>query len=211
MKNAMIWGANGAIGSALVDKLQAEDWNTIAVVRDAGDVTTHAETIFETSFDNPDQIEHMIYLVSQEFGNIEFWVYAAGDILSAKVEDMDPKDWDRILSANLANPFYALHYSLPLLSERAHIFFIGAVSERLRLPGLSAYAASKSGLEAFAEALRKEQRNKHISVVRPGAVNTTFWDKVPMRLPADAAAPEKVAEKIYEAYNAGHKGLLDLF
>jgi NAD(P)-dependent dehydrogenase (short-subunit alcohol dehydrogenase family) len=124
---------------------------------------------------------------------------------------MMPKDWDRILSVNLTSPFYALRYSLPLLSENAHIFFIGAVSERLRLPGLSAYAASKSGLEAFAEALRKEQRNKRISVVRPGAVNTAFWDKVPMRLPADAATPEKVAENIYKAYTEGHKGLLDLF
>ena len=210
MKYAMVWGANGAIGSALVDKLRVEDWNTIGVVRDASDLTTQSETIFETPFDNPVQIEQAIYLASQEINNIEIWIYAAGDILSAKVEDMKPKDWDRIVTANLTSPFYALHYSLPLLSENAHIFFIGAVSERLRLPGLSAYAASKSGLEAFAEALRKEQRNKRISVVRPGAFKSNFWDQVPMRLPADAAAPEKIAERVYEAYTTGHKGLLDL-
>ena len=44
--------------------------------------------------------------------------------------------------------------------ENAHIIFIGAVSERLKLPGLSAYAASKAGLEAFAEVLGKEERKK---------------------------------------------------
>jgi NAD(P)-dependent dehydrogenase (short-subunit alcohol dehydrogenase family) len=210
MKNAMVWGANGTIGSALVDKLRDEGWNTIGVVREISELSIEADSIFETSFDNPVQIEQAIYLASQEINNIEIWIYAAGDILSAKVEDMKPNDWDRIMTANLASPFYALHYSLPLLSENAHIFFIGAVSERLRLPGLSAYAASKSGLEAFAEALRKEQRKKRISVVRPGAVKSNFWDKVPMRLPADAAAPEKIAEKIYGAYTTGHKGLLDL-
>jgi short-subunit dehydrogenase len=96
------------------------------------------------------------------------------------------------------------------LSEDAHIVFIGAVSERLRLPGLSAYAASKAGLEAFATALSKEERRKRITVVRPAAVATALWDKVPLRLPADAPKPEKVAQKILEAYHAGHKGQLDL-
>lgn len=123
---------------------------------------------------------------------------------------MAPQDWDRIISANLSDVFYTYHHSLPLLDEGAHIFLIGAVSERLRLPGLAAYAAAKAGLEAFAEALSKEDRNKRITVVRPGAVATSFWDKVPLRLPKDAAPPEKVAEKIYEAYQSGHKGHLDL-
>jgi NAD(P)-dependent dehydrogenase (short-subunit alcohol dehydrogenase family) len=39
---------------------------------------------------------------------------------------------------------------------------------------------------------------------------TTLWDKVSLRLPSDAASPEKVADKIIEAYEAGHKGQLDL-
>jgi len=37
---------------------------------------------------------------------------------------------------------------------------------------LSAYAATKSGLEAFADSLRKEQRKRRVLVVRPGAVAT---------------------------------------
>lgn len=210
MKNAMIWGANGAIGSAVVDKLKSAGWSTAAVVRDASKKIPHADYIYESQFDKPSQIKEIIYLASQELDPIDMWIYAAGDVFSAKVEDTDPRDWDRILSANLMGPYYSVHYSLPLLSEVAHIFFVGAVSERLRLPGLSAYAASKSGLEAFAAVLAKEQRKKRVVVVRPGAVKTPFWDKVPLRLPADAASPGKVAEKIYEAYQTGHKGDLDL-
>ena len=112
--------------------------------------------------------------------------------------------------ANLTGAFYSIHYSLPLLRENAHIFFIGAISERLQLPGLSAYAAAKTGLEAFATSLRKEQRKKRVTVVRPGAVKTSFWDKVPMKLPSDAASPAKVAQKILEAYQQGQQGFLDL-
>jgi NAD(P)-dependent dehydrogenase (short-subunit alcohol dehydrogenase family) len=210
MKNALIWGAAGGIGQAILTKLNTDDWKTIAIARDTSTIASLADHVFETSFDDPGRLEQTAYLISQEADEIDFWCYAAGDILQAKVSDMAPQDWQKIMSANLTNAYRAIHYSLPLLRENAHIVFIGAVSERLKLPGLSAYAASKAGLEAFAVALSKEERKKRITVVRPGAVKTPLWDKVPLRLPADAASPEKVAEKIIEAYQAGHKGQLDL-
>ena len=87
--------------------------------------------------------------------------------------------------------------------------FLGAVHERLRLPGLSAYAAAKAGLEAYVEALRKETRRKTL-VVRPGAVDTAFWSKVPFSMPKNALQPEALAERIYAAILEGKEGLLDL-
>lgn len=80
----------------------------------------------------------------------------------------------------------------------------------MRLPGLAAYASAKAGLEAFAETLRKEQRKRRVTVVRPGAVATAFWDKVPLQLPKDAMTPEQVAQRMTQAYHDGHKGTLDL-
>jgi NAD(P)-dependent dehydrogenase (short-subunit alcohol dehydrogenase family) len=210
MKNAIIWGASGGIGQAILSKLNDDGWTTIGVARDTSAIASHADHVFETPFDDPGRLEQVAYLISQEVDDINFWCYAAGDILNAKVSEMEPQDWHRIISANLTSASYAIHYSLPLLSEDAHIIFVGAISERLRLPGLSAYAASKAGLEAFAVALSKEERKKRITVVRPGAVATPLWDKVSLRLPADAAPPGKVAEKILEAYYLGHKGQLDL-
>ncbi len=210
MKNALVWGASGAIGQAVLSKLRAEGWTTAGIVRDSLKTPQIADFIFETRFDNPGDIEETAYLVSQDFSDINFWCYAAGDISSEKVSEMAPTEWQRIITANLNGAFYAIHHFLPLLNETAHIFFIGAISERLRLPGLSAYAASKAGLEAFAEALGKEERKKRITVVRPSAVATPFWDKVPLRLPKDAAPAEKVAERICEAYLAEYKGQLDL-
>lgn len=209
-RNAIVWGASGGIGQKILDKLKAEQWSTIAITRDSRKVAVNADHIFDVRLDEPDHVEQTVYLISQEVDAVDFWCYAAGDILYSKVYEMPPNDWQRILSANLTGAFYAIHYSMPLLSEDAHIIFVGAVSERLRLPGLSAYAASKVGLEAFAEALSKEERKKRITVVRPGAVATPLWDKVPLRLPEDAASPDKVADKILEANRSAHKGLLDL-
>lgn len=210
MKTAMIWGAAGGMGQAILNLLKSEGWESVAIARNTTGIDSLATHAFDASLDNPAVVELTSMLAAQVVDSIDLWIYAAGDILSEKAAHMAPDDWQRIINANLSGAYYALHYSLPLLSENAHIFFLGAVSERLRLPGLSAYAAAKAGLEAFATALAKEQRKRRITVVRPGAVATPLWDKVPLRLPADAAPPEKVAQKILAAYQEGHQGQLDL-
>jgi len=80
------------------------------------------------------------------------------------------------------------------------MIYLGAVSERLRLPGLA----------AFAEALGKEERKRRVTVVRLGAVETALWDKVPLRLPKGAMSTADLATKILDAHTNGHKGTLDL-
>jgi NAD(P)-dependent dehydrogenase (short-subunit alcohol dehydrogenase family) len=84
------------------------------------------------------------------------------------------------------------------------------LSEKLVLPGLSAYATAKAGLETFAQVLAKEQPRWKITVVRPGAVATRFWERVPFRMPPKALQPEDVALRILEAYYNEQKGTLDI-
>ena len=91
-----------------------------------------------------------------------------------------------------------------------HRVLIDAVSERMRLPGLSTYAAVKAGLEAFAETPRKEERKRRVLVVRPGAVSTEFWWKVPFKMPGNALSSKAVVESVHEAIQGGHQGALDL-
>jgi 3-oxoacyl-[acyl-carrier protein] reductase len=207
---AMVWGAGGGIGRALVQALSNEGWQVIAMVRHDDGVAMPTPHVLEADLSQPSQVEEAVRAAAMETEAVDLWIYAAGDIHADKVVDLTIDDWYRILDANLSGAFLATHYSMPLLTSDAHLVYLGAVSERLRLPGLSAYAAAKVGLEAFAEALKKEERKKRISVVRPGAVATSLWEKVSMRMPADAASPEKVATRILEAHSDGFQGTLDL-
>jgi NAD(P)-dependent dehydrogenase (short-subunit alcohol dehydrogenase family) len=154
-------------------------------------------------------VQTAVLAASQVVDQVDLWIYAAGDITSARLDETTPETWRRILDANLNGAALSLHYSLPLLAPDAHIVLLGAIQERLRLPGLSAYAAAKAGLEAFAEALAKEERRRRVTLVRPAAVATTLWNKVPMRMPANALPPETVARSILAAYASGHKGVLE--
>jgi NAD(P)-dependent dehydrogenase (short-subunit alcohol dehydrogenase family) len=210
MNTAMIWGANGGIGRALVQRLAADGWTVLAVAREAGNLESLTPYVYEADVSKPHDVQQAVLAASQESGLVDLWVYAVGDITSAPVRAMEPETWQRILDANLTGVFTTVHYSLPLLAPDAHLFLLGAVSERMRMPGLSAYAAAKAGLEAFGETLRKEARQQKVTVVRPGAVDTPLWQKVPFRMPAGAMPPEALAERILAAYAEGHKGMLDL-
>jgi NAD(P)-dependent dehydrogenase (short-subunit alcohol dehydrogenase family) len=210
MKKAMIWGAGGGIGQALTRTLKASNWQVIAVARDENTIDAVADLRLEADVGDSFAVQNAVRSVSLDVDQINLWIYAVGDIVSAKVDDMKPETWRIIMDANLSGAYITTHYCWPLLATDAHLFYLGAVSERLRLPGLSAYAAAKAGLEAYADALRKENRGWRVTVVRPGAVATPFWDKVPMRLPKDAATPEKVAGRILQAFDQGQSGPLNL-
>lgn len=212
MKTAMIWGAHGGIGQALTKQLQADGWTVLGVARQAErlEMLGVSDFVFEADVSKPHEVQQAVMAASHEVDAVDLWVYTAGDITSATVSEMTPDTWQRILNANLTGAFLAAHYSQPLLAADAHLFFVGAISERMRMPGLSAYAAAKSGLEAFAEALRKEARKQKITVVRPAAIATPLWQKVPFRMPGNALAPDAVAEHILAAYQEGFKGTLDI-
>ncbi len=210
MSTAMVWGVNGGIGRALVSELAAQGWTVIAVARQASDLNQLTPLVIEADVSRPHDVQQAVQLASFDVSEVDLWIYTAGDITSSKVEEMSPAVWQRILDANLTGAFLAAHYSLPLLAPEAHLFFLGAISERIQMPGLAAYAAAKAGLEAFGEALRKEARKRKVTVVRPGAVDTALWQKVPYKMPGNAMSPAQVAQAILAAYAEGHKGTLDL-
>ncbi len=210
MKRAMVWGATGGIGRVTVELLCEAGWEVVVVARHATDLASLTPHVIEADVADPYAVEVAIRQASQMVETVDLWVYSVGDIATAKVADLAPVAWQRLIDANLTGAFLTTHYSLPLLAESAHLFYIGAITERLRLPGFAPYVAAKSGLEAYAEALRKEERKRRITVLRPGAVDTSFWDKLPMRLPANAITPKRVAERILELYNNGASGIVDL-
>ncbi len=207
---ALVWGASGGIGRALVAGLVGDGWQVAAISRRASVLDSLTAWNFEADVSDAFAVQRAAMAAGQELGEAALFVYAAGDITSQPVSKMTAETWSRIINANLTGAYHATHASLPYLLPDAPLIFIGAVSERLRLPGLSAYAAAKAGLEAFAEVLRKEERGRRIILVRPSAVRTALWEKVPFRMPGNALEPEALARAVLEAYRTGYQGVLDL-
>ncbi|WP_420644620.1 SDR family NAD(P)-dependent oxidoreductase [Candidatus Leptofilum sp.] len=209
-KTAMIWGVNGGIGHAIATELRQNGWAVVGICRQPEETNGLTDYAFAADVSREFDVQTAVHATSLEVDQIDLWAYAVGDIETTPVAVLNTESWQRQIDANLTGPFLATKHSLPLLAKDAHLIYLGAVSERLKLPKFSAYVAAKAGLEAFVASLQKELRGKKITLVRPGAVATPFWDKLPLRLPKDAAPPEKVAKRILSAYEEGHSGQLDL-
>jgi len=208
MSNALIWGGTGGIGGALVHALAARQWTVASIGRQ---IESSAATIaLQADVTYADEIANAVLEVAQTLGEIDLWVYAVGDIVAARIEKLSESDWNRIIGANLTGAFLATRASLPLLAPAAHIVYVGALPENVRRPGLAAYAAAKGGLEALAAVVAAEEKQRRVSVVRPGAVQTKLWNKIGAKPPRTAAKPESLAEAILAAHFAGHQGILDV-
>lgn len=210
MRNALIWGASGGIGAALATALAAAGWDVAGTARDARRLPPAVAHPIEADVADEAGVRAAVYAAAQALGEVHLSIYAAGDIASVKVADLPASGWARLLDANLTGAYLTAHHSLPLLAPDATLVFVGALHERLRLPGLAAYAAAKAGLEAFAAALAKEERTRRVLVVRPGAVATPLWDKMPVRLPRNALPADAFAQQVLAALDAGTAGVLDL-
>jgi NADP-dependent 3-hydroxy acid dehydrogenase YdfG len=92
MKTAMVWGARGDIGHALLKHLTEEGWTVVAIAREAADLGDLAAVVIEADVDSAFSVQSAITIASQEVSDVNLWVYAVGDIASEKVEEMSPGD-----------------------------------------------------------------------------------------------------------------------
>ncbi len=210
MPDALIWGASGGIGRALVTHLKAQGWRVFAVARDVSRIPAEADFSYQFDAGFAGSITDVSMAVIHDTAGLDLMVYAAGGLLAKTVEQVTPDEWQHVMDANLNGFYRTTHGALNLLREGAHVMVIGAYVDKITLPRFAAYAAAKAGLEPLLTILQKEQRKLNFTLVRPGAVATPFWENVPFKLPAGALTAEAVAEAILNRYTSGAKGILDL-
>jgi NAD(P)-dependent dehydrogenase (short-subunit alcohol dehydrogenase family) len=210
MANVLIWGASGGIGQALVRLFKQEGWRVFAAARDVSRIPDGADFTYRFDALMPSTINETQILIAQDSQELDLVVYAAGDLRPDLLKNTDPDDWSAVMHANLTGAFLIASKSLYLLNDGGHMVFMGAYVDHVMLPKMAAYAVAKAGLETMVTVLRKENRKHKFSVVRPGAVDTQFWDKAPFKKPVDAKSPEVVAKAILAHYLAGENSNLNL-
>jgi 3-oxoacyl-[acyl-carrier protein] reductase len=202
MPEALIWGASGGIGKALVDTLTDNQWRVFAAARNVAYVVADTDGVYRFEAADPNSFRDISSDLAFETRGLDLVVYAAGGLQADLIRKMDVNGWADVLDSNLNSAFLAATHSIPLLRDGGHMMFMGAYVDHLLLPKMGAYAAAKAALEPLVKILRKEQRKLRFSIVRPGAVDTPFWDNAPFKLPADAKPPQQVAEAILSHYAA---------
>ena len=94
---------------------------------------------------------------------------------------MDHDDIETLVTANLTAPIRLTRALLPAMVERRRggLAYVTSIAGRTGVAGEAVYAATKAGLDGFAESLRLELRGTGIGVgvLVPGVVNTRFFER----------------------------------
>jgi len=108
-------------------------------------------------------------------------VHVAGVVELATVAELGPEELRAQLDVNLAAPMLLTRACLPALrAARGLVLLVNSTSGLAANPTWSAYAASKFGLRAFADALRAEEAGHgvRVSSVYPSRTATPMQQKV---------------------------------
>ncbi len=99
----------------------------------------------------------------------------AGIGTGGPVELVEPEAWTRVVEVNLVGVFHTVRAALPALIEATgHVAITASLASFAHAPMLSAYAASKAGVEAFADSLRSEVAHQGVTVgvLHPSWIDT---------------------------------------
>lgn len=100
----------------------------------------------------------------------------AGEAHYALIADTTADAFDHLVNVHLKGPFFLTQALLPLMADGSRILNISSGLARFSLPGSSAYAMMKGGIEVFTRYLAKELGTRGISAntLAPGAIETDF-------------------------------------
>ena len=209
-KNAMIWGASGGIGRALVSALLADDWQVAALSRHGDgldDATLYVEADPGDDFSVQQAVlqrraragrDQPVDLQRGRHQRRQGWRDGGGDVAAHSRRQPDGR-----LHRHPPQPAAAGGGCTLVLSGRVQRKIAAAGAGRLRRGQGRAGSLWRGPGQGRAQA-------HQVTIVRPPAVDTPLWEKMPLRLPKEALSPQSVAEQILAAYADGTKGQLDL-
>jgi len=113
----------------------------------------------ETDVTDRDAVERAVERTVAAFGGIDVVLANAGIAAPGFVRTMDPEAFERIIEVNLVGVWRTVRACLPhVIERRGYVLGVASMAAVLPSPGLAAYSAAKSGVEALGNALRIEMQ-----------------------------------------------------
>ena len=212
----VITGASSGIG--LVTALMAAKEGTCVVLaaRNDSDLDEVSECIqrqggramwVKADVADQQQVERIADEAVREYGRIDTWVNNAAVSMYGKLIDLEPADMRRQADVNFWGTVYgSLVAARRMQAAGGTIINVASVLADRAVPHQGIYCAMKHAVRAFSDTLRMELELEQIpvavSVIKPGSVDTpffekarTYFDEEPQPYPP-VYAPEAVAEVI---------------
>ncbi|WP_428031777.1 2,3-dihydro-2,3-dihydroxybenzoate dehydrogenase [Ancylobacter sp.] len=208
-KIALVTGAAGGIGAALVRQLVEEGVRVVATDRDEGGATALAAAIgdavvaFPLDVRSTEAVDALVTRIERDFGPIDLLAHVAGVLSYEPVISLSDAEWERVLDINAAGVFRVSRAVARVMQPRGRGAMVVVSSNAAGIPrhAMAAYAASKAAATMFTRCLGLELAPHGIrcNIVAPGStltpMQTGMW--------ADAHGAAKVIAGTPETFKAG--------
>jgi 3-hydroxybutyrate dehydrogenase len=184
---ALVTGARGGIGAAIVSRLERDGWTIHGVDLEDGDLTTREGN------------RAVVADALDAHGRLDAIVPTAGFQHVAPVREFPEEEWDRLLALLLTSPFLLARYAWDALaaSGDGRICVIASAHALAASPFKAGYVAAKHGVLGLVKTLALEGAEVGIAAtaVCPGYVRTPL---VEAQLAAQATAHGLPVERVLE-------------
>lgn len=181
----VITGAGSGIGRAIARSLADRGDRVVLLARNAHRAETLAEefgpaAVITADLRHPDSLAAAVAAADVP-DSIDSIVHAAGIVELGPVAELSVEAWSSQLAVNLVSAAELTRLLLPAVrTARGQIVFLNSGAGLTAHPAWAAYAASKHGLKALADALRGEEapHGVRVTTVYPGRAATPMQEKV---------------------------------
>jgi 3-hydroxybutyrate dehydrogenase len=192
---AVVTGARGGIGGAIVSKLEADGWSVHGVDADDADLTTREGN------------RAVVDAALERFGALDAVVANAGFQHVAPVAEFPEDQWDALIALLLTSPFLLAKYAWPSLASSGDGRFcvVSSAHGLVASPFKSAYVAAKHGVLGLVKTLALEGAAAGISAsaVCPAYVRTPLVEaQIADQAAAHGIPEERVLEDVILAPQA---------
>ncbi|MBP2159362.1 MULTISPECIES: SDR family oxidoreductase [Asticcacaulis] len=186
-KRVLLTGGTTGIGRATLMLLAEEGARVVTYGRDRAHLDDALEAVralteraggevhgMTADSASAEDLERVFRTVDDKLGGLDILV--ANAALGAQpVHEMEELEWRYVIDTNLSGYMACAQGALTRMDRQGgQLLFVSSIATIIKKPGESVYAASKAGVQAFAETLRREVQDRRIrvSVIQPGATGT---------------------------------------
>lgn len=188
-KRVLVTGGTTGIGRALVKMLVEQGARVLTFGRNQPELDDSLENArggpgealgLTADASTKEGVDRVFEEVDRQLGGLDILVCCAA-LGAQPLHEMDEDDWRYVIETNLIGYMACARRAIKRMetSGGGQLAFVSSISSTIKAPGESVYTATKAGIDAFAETLRKEisaEKNIKISVIQPGSVGTDMQE-----------------------------------